>query len=251
MKIKPSLQDNIVYAILILALTASACNPGKSTLTPAPVSPSTPTLTLPPPQFPDTPTPVPPTDTPVPTDTSLPPTATPPLYARNWKLNFFYQKATSDDRFEYDESLNGTATFSLDSNDIISGDGSGAYNQGLKSKIPTVVCGFPLSSPTSFKITGDATEKNAVAVFHMQIAITFQSRLSTDISCGSKAAGINISISVSGSGDILTQRATSFPWNDFYIPPGLGLMSQLISGEGIDWKKTGGGELTIRINPIQ
>lgn len=250
MKIKPPRQ-NIVYTLLVLTLTVSACS--KNTITPTlvPVKPPSPTPTLPKGKFSPTLTSIPPTDTPAPTATQLPPTATPPLYPRNWTLNFFYSKVTSDDKFEYDESLNGTATFSLDSNDIISGTGSGAYNQGLKSKIPTVVCGFPLSSPTSFKITGNTTENNAVAVFHMQIAITFQPRLSTSISCGSKAAGINISLPVTGSGDILTQRAASFPWNDFYIPPAMGLWSDLMSGEGIDWKTTGGGEVTVRINPAQ
>ncbi len=251
MKIR--LHYQIIFALSIFAFILSACNPGKGSVTPLPANAATATATLPPPQFPDTPGPTPPTETPtpIPTDTSVPPSATPPLYARNWSLDFIYDKITSDDRFEYDESLHGTAAFTLDSNDIISGDGSGAYTQGLKSKIPTVDCGFPLTSPVSFKITGNTAEKDAAPVFHMQIAVTFQTRLTTEISCGSKAAGINLAIPVSGSGDILTQRSTSFPWNDYLIGPTIGLYSALISGEGIDWKTTGGGELTIRIKPVQ
>jgi hypothetical protein len=85
----------------------------------------------------------------------------------------------------------------------------------------------------------------------MQIAITFTSMVSSVISCTSKAAGMGVSIPISGSGDILTQRAASFPWDDYLIEPEMGLYSALIPGEGIDWKKTGGGELTIRNKPVK
>ncbi len=249
MKIKPAVRF-VFQTLPVLAIVLTACN-GHGTPTVIPLLGATITPTLPGGQFPDTPGPTPPTDTPVPTATTAPPTATVQPFAKNWSLDLIYDKTTSDERFEYDESLHGTATFSLDSNGLISGDGSGAYTQGLKSKIPTVDCGFPLSSPTSFKITGGPQDQNGITLFHMSIAVTFQPRLSTSINCGSKAAGINITIPVTGPGDILTQRAAGFPWNDYLINPVLGLYSELIPGEGIDWKKTGGGELTIRIKATQ
>ncbi len=172
-------------------------------------------------------------------------------FAKNWSLDLIYDKSTSDQNYVYVESLHGTATFTVSTEGILDGTGSGAYTQGLTSKIPGVDCGLPLTSATSWKITGTTDEKAGVPVFHMQIAITFQSMLSTVISCSSKAAGMSVSIPISGSGDILTQRAASFPWNDFIIEPEMGLYSALIDGEGIDWKKTGGGELTIRIKPVK
>ncbi len=250
MKIKPIL-PLFVRILPVLALMLSACS-GSGTATPLPLAAASITPTLPGGQFPDTPAPTAAdTNTPAPTVTQPVPTPTYSKFAKNWTLILIYDKAASDERFEYDESLHGNGTFTVDDNDIISGEGSGAYTQGLKSKIPTVTCGFPLTSATTWKITGTAGEKNAVPVFQMQIAITFQSMLATSIDCGSKAAGINITIPVSGSGDVLTQRAASFPWNNFSINPTMRLYSELLSGEGIDWKKTGGGELTISIKEVQ
>jgi hypothetical protein len=234
MKIKPILP--LLFRILpVLALILSACN-GHGTATPLPAGVATITPTLPPGQFPDTPAPTAAdTSTPAPTATQPVPTPTYIPFAKNWSLDFLYDKTTSDSKFEYDESLHGTATFTIDSNGILSGEGSGAYTQGLKSKNSALDCGLPLTTPTNWKITGTTAEKNAVAVFHMQIAIKFQSMVATAISCA--AAGMSVSILISGSGDILTTRATSFPWNDYLINPTIGLYSALIDGEGIDWKK--------------
>ncbi len=250
MKLRPvlrSLWQSLPALILILA----ACTGTPVPTTPPPASAPTITATLPEPQFPDPPT-LPVEDTPTPTPTGISPVPSPTYipFAKNWLMDLIYDKTTSDARFEYDETLAGKATFTLDDNGIISGQGSGAYTQGLKSKIAVVDCGFPLTSGTTWKLTGTAGEKDAVPAFHMQVAITFQSMLATSIHCASKAAGIDISIPVSGSGDVLTQRASSFPWNDFIINPTLGLYSVPITGQGIDWKTTGGGELTIRIAAV-
>jgi hypothetical protein len=141
----------ITRVLFFLILILSACNLPNSSATPGPLLASSATPTLPPGQFPDTPTPPGPTDTPLPpTNTPQSATITPVPYAMNWSLDLIYDKSTSDQNFIYTESLHGMATFTVSSEGILDGQGSGAYTQGLTSKVKTLDCGLLLTTPTSW-----------------------------------------------------------------------------------------------------
>ncbi len=186
-----------------------------------------------------------PSATPAPA-TSAP--ATPGSLATNWKLKLLYQWHGSDQVFVYSESLTGNATYAVAADGIVTGQGSATYNQGLTTKTPAD-CEVPLGLVASLKVSGQTEQTSTGQFFHLQIVVQFQGIASTTVSCTLKPTGLRIGIPVSGSTDVLNPRAARFPWADFRIPVVLGIYSVPISSEGLDWSKTGTGDLTITILP--
>ena len=233
----------------IAGTATPSATPTAATSTPPPIS----TATLPPPQFPDTPAP---SDTPAPTATPVvsptptpAPTVTPTSLAGDYQLNIIYQWNAADDKFTYMESTNAAAQFTVARNGTIAGSGSGIYSQGLRAKNPNVNCGVPLNLPVKLDVQGKSEPSQGRQVLHLQVEVKFSGTATADIYC--QAAGIRVDIAPVASVDVLTQRAAALPWSDFTIDTTLGLFSTLYDGPGIDWKRVGSGDVTMRVKPLR
>ncbi len=188
------------------------------------------------------------TETPNPTVTPAGSGPSQSLQPGTYDLFLIYTKDTKDDKFDYFESMNITGTFTLAADGSQAGKGEGIYKQGLESLNPAAfTCGLPVTAFVTMDIKGTADANSTPLLFHQNIVVTFQPLIATMIQCTATAVGMTVSMPLSGTTEELNLRAAGFPWNDYQINPVLGLYSALIDGEGIDWKKTGGGELTIAI----
>ncbi len=232
-----------LFALILVSCNLPAGNPAATLLAPT----KTPTPTPNPQSLTPTPKKGKPAVSPTPSETPVTPTVTP--QAGTYSINLIYSQDTKDTKFEYTESMMITGTFTLANDGSQEGTGAGIYSQGLKSLNPAFDCGFPVTANVTMDIKGITDKTGSPLLFHQYIVVKFQPLIATEIKCEAIAAKMTISIPLSGTTEVLDQRAATFPWSDYKINPVLGLYSTLMDGEGIDWKKSGGGELTIAIRP--